>query len=43
MEQSEDALDLAVHQVLAHGGSVLAVRSTPNLGPVEGIAAILRF
>jgi peptide chain release factor subunit 1 len=43
MEQYEDALDLAVHQVLAHGGSVLAVRSAPNLGPVEGVAAVLRF
>jgi peptide chain release factor subunit 1 len=43
LDRHEDALDLAVHQVLAHGGSVLAVREAPNLGPVEGIAALLRF
>jgi peptide subunit release factor 1 (eRF1) len=43
LERHDDALDLAVHQVLAHGGSVLAVRDAPNLGPFEGIAAILRF
>ncbi len=43
MERHEDALDLAVHQVLAHGGSVLAVRSASSLEPVEGIAATLRF
>ena len=43
LDRHEDALDLAVHQALAHGGSVLAVREAPNLGPFEGIAAILRF
>lgn len=43
LERYDDALDLAVHQVLAHGGSVLAVRDAPDLGPFEGIAAILRF
>lgn len=43
LERHEDALDLAVHQVLAHGGSVLSVRDAPNLGPFEGVAAILRF
>ncbi len=43
MERHEDALDLAVHQVLAHGGAVLAVRAAPSLDPVEGIAATLRF
>ena len=35
-------VDVAVHQVLAHGGSVWAVRS-PDLGPAEGIAALLRY
>jgi peptide chain release factor subunit 1 len=44
MEQREDAADVAVHQTLAHGGSALALpRDRPELGPVEGIAALLRF
>ncbi len=43
MEEHGDALDLAVHHVLARRGSVLAVRSAPNLGPSEGVGAILRF
>jgi hypothetical protein len=43
MEEHGDALDLAVHHVLARRGSVLAVRSAPNLGPAEGVGAILRF
>jgi peptide chain release factor subunit 1 len=44
MEQREDAADVAVHQTLAHGGSALALpRERPELGPVEGIAALLRF
>jgi peptide chain release factor subunit 1 len=42
MERHADGLDVAVHQVLAHGGSVWAVRS-PDLGPAEGIAALLRY
>jgi peptide chain release factor subunit 1 len=44
MEQREDAADVAVHQTLAHGGSALALpRERLELGPVEGIAALLRF
>jgi peptide chain release factor subunit 1 len=43
MESSADGLDLAVHQVLKHGGRVWAVRSHPDLQPVEGIGALLRF
>jgi peptide chain release factor subunit 1 len=44
MEQREDAADVAVHQTLAHGGSALALpRERRELGPVEGIAALLRF
>ena len=43
MEQREDGLDLAVHQTLAHGGTVLAIRQRQDLEPVEGIGALFRF
>jgi peptide chain release factor subunit 1 len=43
MEEQKDGLDLAVHQTLAHGGTVLAVRQRQDLEPVEGIGALLRF
>jgi peptide chain release factor subunit 1 len=44
MEPREDGVDLAVRQTLAHGGSVRALaRERQELGPVEGIAALLRY
>jgi peptide chain release factor subunit 1 len=43
MEEREDGLNLAVHQTLAHGGSVLALRHHQDLDPVEGIGAVLRY
>jgi peptide chain release factor subunit 1 len=43
LEERENALDLAVHRTLAHGGSLLAVLHHDDLGPVEGIGALLRF
>jgi peptide chain release factor subunit 1 len=43
MEQRDDGLDLAVHQTLAHGGSVSVLRDRRDLEPVEGIGALLRF
>jgi peptide chain release factor subunit 1 len=43
MEQRSEGLDLAVHQVLAHGGQVLALRHRRDLDPVGGIGALLRF
>jgi peptide chain release factor subunit 1 len=43
MEEHEDGLDLAVHQVLAHGGTVWAVEDRTDLDSVEGIGALLRF
>jgi peptide chain release factor subunit 1 len=43
MEPKEDGLDLAVHQVLANGGNVLALRHSPDLQPVGGIGALLRY
>ena len=43
MEESADGLDLAVHQVLLHGGRVWAVQHRRDLDPVEGIGALLRY
>jgi peptide chain release factor subunit 1 len=43
MEARREGLDLAVHQTLAHGGTVRAVGDRPDLGPAEGIAALLRY
>jgi hypothetical protein len=43
MEARPEGLDLAVHQTLAHGGSVWAVQAHHDLEPVEGIGALLRF
>ncbi len=43
MEPRDDGLDLAVHQTLAHGGTVWAVRHHHDLEPVEGIGALLRY
>ena len=43
LEPVDAGLDLAVHQTLAHGGVVRAVRHQEDLGPVEGLAALLRY
>ena len=43
MERSEAGLDLAVHQTLAHGGTVHVIRDRRDLEPVGGVAALLRF
>ncbi len=43
MEARDEGLDLAIHQVLAHGGHVLALQHRPDLEPVGGIGAILRY
>jgi peptide chain release factor subunit 1 len=43
MEPRDEGLDLAVHQTLAHGGSVWAVQHHRDLEPVEGIGALLRY
>jgi peptide chain release factor subunit 1 len=43
MEERESGFDLAVHQTLAHGGTMLAVRYSIDLRPVEGIGALLRY
>ncbi len=43
MERRDDGLDLAVHQTLAHGGTVHALIAHRDLEPVEGIGALLRY
>jgi peptide chain release factor subunit 1 len=43
LEETDAGLDLAVHQTLAHGGAVWAIRHKQDLAPVEGIGALLRF
>jgi peptide chain release factor subunit 1 len=43
MEQNDHGLDLAVHQTLAHGGTVSVLGERRDLDPVEGIGAILRY
>lgn len=43
LERVEKGLDLAVHQALVHGGTVWVAQHAEDLGPVEGIGALLRF
>lgn len=43
MERRDEGLDLAVHQTLSNGGAVRAVTARPDLDPVEGIGALLRY
>jgi hypothetical protein len=43
MERRDEGIDLAVHQTLAHGGTVLALSQRRDLDPVEGVGALLRF
>jgi peptide chain release factor subunit 1 len=43
MESRDAGLDLAVHQTLAHGGTVWAVRHHSDLEPVERVGALLRY
>ncbi|TMK69506.1 MAG: hypothetical protein E6G50_12150 [Actinobacteria bacterium] len=43
LERVEAGLDLAVHQTLAHGGAIWAIRHHEDLAPVEGVGALLRY
>jgi peptide chain release factor subunit 1 len=43
MEERDHGVDVAVHRALAHGGTVQSVRHHDDLGPAEGIGALLRF
>ena len=42
-DRRDDGLDLTVHQTVAHGGTVWAVTAHEDLGPTEGVAALLRY
>ena len=42
-EHRDDGLDLTVHQTVAHGGTVWAVTAHEDLGPAEGVGALLRY
>ena len=43
LEERKNGLDLAVHQTLAHGGTVCTLSARQDLEPVEGIGALLRY
>ncbi|MBD0291678.1 MAG: hypothetical protein ICV74_10525, partial [Thermoleophilia bacterium] len=43
MHALDSARDLAVQQALVHGGTVWVVEQSPDLDPVGGIGALLRF
>ena len=43
LEPTDSGLDLAVHQTLANGGAVWAIRHHEDLAPAEGVGALLRF
>jgi peptide chain release factor subunit 1 len=43
MEIRDGGLDLAVHQTLAHGGTVQVIRERHDLEPVGGVGALLRY
>ena len=43
MDHRDDGLDLAVHQTVAHGGTVWAITAHRDLAPVEGVGALLRY
>ena len=43
LEERAEGLNLAVHQTLAHGGTVRAVRTRADLDPAEGLGALLRY
>jgi peptide chain release factor subunit 1 len=43
MEETDEGLDLAVHQTLSNGGRVWAVTTRGDLDSVEGIGALLRY
>jgi peptide chain release factor subunit 1 len=43
LESRDSGLDLAVHQTLAHGGTVHVIRDRRDLDPVGGVGALLRY
>jgi peptide chain release factor subunit 1 len=43
MDERENGVDVAVHRALAHGSRVEVVHHHDDLGPAEGIGALLRY
>ena len=43
MEEFDHLTEAVVEASLAQGGEVMFVRHYPDLGPLQGIAAVLRF
>jgi hypothetical protein len=43
LEARDSGFDLAVHQTLAHGGTVQVIRALRDLDPVGGVGALLRY
>jgi hypothetical protein len=43
IEALEHLREAAIEAALAQGAEVLVVRHYPDLGPLQGIAALLRF
>ncbi len=43
LEESQEGLDLLLHRTLERGGTAHAVAERPDLGPVGGVGALLRF
>jgi peptide chain release factor subunit 1 len=43
LEDSQEGLDLLLHAVLERGGTAHCVTTRPDLGPVGGVGALLRF
>ena len=43
LEHRDEGLELAIHQTIAHGGTVFAVMHRQDLAAVEGIGALLRY
>jgi len=43
LDERDNGVDAAVHRALAHGSRVHVVRHHDDLGPAEGIGALLRY
>jgi peptide chain release factor subunit 1 len=43
LEARDSGFDLAVHQTLAHGGTIQVIRALRDLEPVGGVGALLRY
>jgi hypothetical protein len=43
MDERENGVDVALHRALTHGSLVEVVRHHDDLGPAEGVGALLRY